>query len=96
MNGIELLSLLPEEFLIQLAINNRLVDIDGDLKSISNMLASGETSKETAMLGGGVPRVAGIYDHASDVAHGLVNLLKSAVREALSELGVDGLLVIEV
>lgn len=50
MNGIELLTLISEELLVYLGIGDWLVDIDGDLESISNMLASGETSKETTVL----------------------------------------------
>lgn len=96
MDCIELLALPAEEFLIQLGMSDGLVDVNWDLKSISNMLSSSETSEETAVLRGSVPWVAGVYHHASDVANGLVNLLESAIGEALSELSTDCFLVIEI
>lgn len=96
MDSIELLALSAEEFFIQLGMSDWLVYVNWDLKSISDMLSGSETSEETAVLRGGVPWVAGVYHHASDVANGLVNLLESAIGEALSELSTDCFLVVEI
>ena len=93
MKRVVLLAFLAEELLVQDGVRDLLMDIHWHLEPVSDMLARREASEEAAVLGGGVPRVARVYDHAPDVARRLVDLVHPAVGEALVQPRVDGLLV---
>lgn len=88
-----MLALRAEELLVDCGVGDRLVDIDWHLEPILDVLARRETSEEAAVLRRGVPRVARVDDHSSDIANRLVDLVHSAVRETVIQLRVDGLLV---
>ena len=90
-----MLALRAEELLVDRCVGDRLVDIDWHLEPILDVLARRETSEEAAVLRSGVPRVARVDDHSSDVANRLVDLVRSAVRETVIQPRVDGLLVRE-
>ena len=74
-----MLAVRAEEFFVDSCVSDWLVDVDWHLEPVPDVLARRESSEEAAVLRGGVPRVARVDDHSSDVANRLVNLAKSAI-----------------
>ena len=71
------------------------LDVDWDLKSISDMPTCQEAPDEGAMLGGSVPWISRVYNHATNVGNGLVKLNSFVIVETTCHFCIDSLFIVE-